>query len=937
MFRPVQFGKYYLTERIAVGGMAELFKAKLFGVSGFEKPMVVKQILPKYSRNAEFVKMFIDEAKIAVTLTHGNIVPVYELGRINGIYFIAMEYIHGKDLAEILETARSKGRPLSAEHAIFIAIEICKGLDYAHRRTDPEGSPLRVVHRDISPPNVLVSMEGDVKITDFGIAKASDKLGSTEAGVVKGTFGYMSPEQVRGLPLDYHTDIFSAGILLHEMLTGRRLFTGDSELEAIERVKAARIPAPSAVNSKLPSAIDPIVFKALAKDPADRFADANEFQLALSRFLFTAGKGATASSLSRYMHEVFDDEPHEEVPQIAETESPKSGLVLNEGELIAARPDFLEELTAVGGPPPHIFQQQTAEPVARRRPAMDVGAGASVAVNSTLALPSLAEQQFAEDDRTAVFKGARQPQRPEVPVLHFPPKQEKKPAPRLFGDFPSAEELASLADGLEEPEATAVASPQAAQAGAAPVARPAPPSPAAEPDAPEHLITIPSDEVELAAIPTEEVQLASPSQEIPDLMGLMTRPPTGAQSAMAARPASVSGTAQTISSGLASVIDQPQKKKVSGIVSATMRLFVEGLDDEVAYPLAGRESGAQASFGGLEHASGSLDDDSSIDEIPRTIKPTVLGWLIILVVVLGATSFVLYKKTNLFGRLASDEDASDTLRPEDIRKEVKKDQKRGTVVLTVKPAQAAVFRFVGEAPVSLERLDQGQSHLVRAERDGFRTVYQTITPKDLASGKAELKLSLSPIGTGSKEELPQVETTPPTGKLASARISSDPPMAMIWVLVGRGEKVELHDIDTSKSLDFKVILPGYQAGLAHISSVDFANKQLVATTVTLEKEGAATPTDGGAAAKPDVAKPDTAAVDAAVAAPDASVPAKVFKKVTLKVAPKPKPKIKVRHVPLPKGKKAPAVKKTKKVPVKGEKKGEKKPASKLPKLPDWAK
>ena len=265
MFRPTQFGKYYLTERIAVGGMAELFKAKLFGVSGFEKLLVVKQILPKYAKNAEFIKMFIDEAKIAVTLTHGNIVPVYELGRIDGVYFIAMEYVPGKDLADILETARAKSTPLTIEHAVYLTIEICKGLDYAHRRTDAEGNPLRVVHRDISPPNILVSYDGEVKITDFGIAKASHKLGSTEAGVVKGTFGYMSPEQVRGLPVNHKTDIFSAGILLHEMLTGRRLFVGESEYDAIERVKAAKVPAPSSVNPRVPAAIDPIVFKALAK------------------------------------------------------------------------------------------------------------------------------------------------------------------------------------------------------------------------------------------------------------------------------------------------------------------------------------------------------------------------------------------------------------------------------------------------------------------------------------------------------------------------------------------------------------------------------------------------------------------------------------------------------------------------------------------------
>lgn len=319
MFTPIQFGKYFLTERIAVGGMAELFKAKLFGVSGFEKPMVVKQILPKYSKNEAFINMFIDEAKIAVTLLHGNIVPVYELGRIDGVYFIAMEYVHGKDLADLMEEARRKKMPVSPEHAAFMVIEICKGLEHAHRRTDSQGNPAAVIHRDISPPNVMVSMEGEVKITDFGIAKAAHKLGSTEAGVVKGTFGYMSPEQVRGLPLDHRTDIFSAGILLHELLTGRRLFMGESEIDAIERVKETRVPAPSSVNRRIPAAIDPIIFKALAKDPADRFKDANEFQLALSRFLFTAGTGATAPVLGQYMKELFPGEERDKAEMAEDT------------------------------------------------------------------------------------------------------------------------------------------------------------------------------------------------------------------------------------------------------------------------------------------------------------------------------------------------------------------------------------------------------------------------------------------------------------------------------------------------------------------------------------------------------------------------------------------------------------------------------------------
>jgi hypothetical protein len=890
--------------------------------------MVVKQILPKYSRNAEFIKMFIDEAKIAVTLTHGNIVPVYELGRIDGIYFIAMEYIPGKDLADILETARKKSTPLTAEHAVYIAIEICKGLDYAHRRTDESGKPRRVVHRDISPPNVLLSMEGEVKITDFGIAKATHKLGNTEAGVVKGTFGYMSPEQVRGLPVDHRTDIFSAGILLHEMLTGRRLFTGDSELEAIERVKVAKVPAPSSINPKLPSAIDPIVFRALAKDHSDRFADANEFQLALSRFLFTSGKGASASTLSRYMHQLFDDDLIDQLPDFVEpgevepTDArPKSAIVEPAAQLFAARPEF-EEATVASRPPQggRSATEVPARPGGRAK--MDMGAGASLQINATLALPSLAEEArqvvpadgpFPEDERTEIFKNARPPQRPEVPVLRFPPKEKQdRAAPRLFadeaapsdGDLPSPEELATLADSLEDGEAA----PAARSRSKIPTPKPAASAP--------------------AAVPSQPKKAAAAASEMPDLIGLMSRPPTSEMPALgAAAPSSeLAPVAEVVVSGAQSssvaALDgedpsQRRKKRApSGIVSSTMRLFVEGLDDEEAYPLHGGNGQGELNDSSQLPAS----DTGAVDQVPRTLKPTVLGWLIILAVVLGAGGFVLYKKTNLFASRSSN-DRDDTLRPEDIRKEVKKEQKRGTLVLVVKPPEANVFRFVGETPTFVERLDQGQVHLLRVERDGYQTIYKTISSADLASEQNEVKVSLSPIGPGAKDDLPLPEQVgAATGKLGRVRVRSDPPTAMVWLHIGRGEKLEIKDLDTSKSVDFKVVLSGYQPEPVHVSSVDFANKDSYTTTVTLQREGASSQPASQAASQP-AAKPEPKTK------PEPEPKTKPEPEPKTKPAAMKKPIIRIR----PKGKKSP--KKTKKpVPAKAEKKTPSKA-----KLPDWAK
>jgi serine/threonine protein kinase len=288
--------------------MAEIYKAKIFGAAGFEKLMVVKQILPQYAQDPDFVKMFIDEAKIAVSLSHGNIVPIYELGKIEGVYFIAMEYIDGKNLGEILEHAQEMERQMPTELALFISMEICKGLDYAHRKTSPDGQLLHIIHRDISPQNILVSYDGEVKIVDFGIAKAIYSSQTTKAGVIKGKFGYMSPEQARGLPLDSRTDVFSAGILLFEMLTSSRLFSSDSEVETLENVKMAKVPSPSRLNSSIPPMLDKIIFKALAKDPDDRYQSADDFRKALAKFIYSQGWEVSQNGLARYMNDSFPAE-----------------------------------------------------------------------------------------------------------------------------------------------------------------------------------------------------------------------------------------------------------------------------------------------------------------------------------------------------------------------------------------------------------------------------------------------------------------------------------------------------------------------------------------------------------------------------------------------------------------------------------------------------
>lgn len=284
MFQPTTFGKYFLTRRIAVGGMAEIYAAKLYGADGFEKDLVIKLILPQYAKDPEFVQSFIAEAKIAVGLTHANIVAIYELGRVDGTYFISMEFVDGLDAFGILESARRHGLAMPVGCAARVVEEVAQGLDYAHRRRGPDGQPLGLVHRDLNPRNVLVSRDGDVKILDFGIAKTAPgvtDMPKTRAGVVKGTTGYMSPEQAVGHEIDARTDIYQAGLLLHELLTSQALFWRPDDEETRSRMREHLIVAPSVRRPEVPTSLDKVVLTALARDPNERYPTAGAFALAL--------------------------------------------------------------------------------------------------------------------------------------------------------------------------------------------------------------------------------------------------------------------------------------------------------------------------------------------------------------------------------------------------------------------------------------------------------------------------------------------------------------------------------------------------------------------------------------------------------------------------------------------------------------------------------
>jgi serine/threonine protein kinase len=300
-----QFGRYILLDRIAIGGMAEIFKAKAPGLGGFEKVLAIKRLHPRYSQDADFIEMLIDEARITVELAHSNIGQIFDLGKVDDHYFIAMEYIDGRDLYRALKRLRERRMQFPLDAAAYVAMEACAGLDYAHRKRDGRGRPLNIIHRDVSPQNVLLSMEGDVKIVDFGIAKAALRAYETESGIIKGKFYYMSPEQARGEHLDHRTDIFSLGIVLYEMLTGDLLYKDDDEVTLLSKVRRADIEPPSAMRPDLPTSLERIVMRALSRDREDRYPSAQHMQRDLARYLRDAGAVFNKARLGQLMRELY--------------------------------------------------------------------------------------------------------------------------------------------------------------------------------------------------------------------------------------------------------------------------------------------------------------------------------------------------------------------------------------------------------------------------------------------------------------------------------------------------------------------------------------------------------------------------------------------------------------------------------------------------------
>jgi serine/threonine-protein kinase len=316
---PVPFGSYVLLDRIAVGGMAEVFVA-VRPEERAPRLYAVKRILPTLSEDAEFVAMFLDEARLVVQLDHPGIQPVHELGKHGDAYYIALDYVAGRDLRAVLQRARSRGTRLPVPLAAHVGARVAEALDHAHRKRDAAGRPLHIVHRDVSPANVLLGYDGSVRVIDFGIAQAALRT-RREDTVLRGKFGYMSPEMARGAPVDRRSDVFALGVVLHEMLTGERLFGARSELAALEKVTAAEVRPPSEWNPAVPPGLDAIVLRALSRDPPDRHPWASELRRDLLPFAAAASPPADPPALARYMARAFPAELRAELERIERLES----------------------------------------------------------------------------------------------------------------------------------------------------------------------------------------------------------------------------------------------------------------------------------------------------------------------------------------------------------------------------------------------------------------------------------------------------------------------------------------------------------------------------------------------------------------------------------------------------------------------------------------
>lgn len=302
-----QFGRYTLLKRLGGGGMGEVYLARTEGLGGFEKLCVVKMLLPSLAEDDRFSHMFLDEARLAARLNHPNVSQVFDVGQVDDSLYMAMEHVSGDDLAGIQRRLGDAGLSMPPAFAARIVADAAAGLQHAHQLSDANGRLLGLIHRDVSPPNVIVTFDGEVKVIDFGLARAAGRLTHTKDGVLKGKYAYMSPEQVTGEELDHRSDVFALGVVLHELLTGERLFKRAGDTATLAAVAQCEVPLPSSRNREVPSELDQVVLGALTKDRERRFRDAQAFRFALEEWLRISREPSSSVHLSKFMHQLYRD------------------------------------------------------------------------------------------------------------------------------------------------------------------------------------------------------------------------------------------------------------------------------------------------------------------------------------------------------------------------------------------------------------------------------------------------------------------------------------------------------------------------------------------------------------------------------------------------------------------------------------------------------
>ena len=432
-------GRYELIQGVAVGGMAEIYLARTQGPQRFEKYVILKRILPHLAAEPSFVDMFLDEARLAASMSHSNIVQVHDFGEADGSYFFTMEYVHGEDVRAILKTCRKHGRRLSIGDTLTIISGAAAGLHYAHE-LEENGHPLGVVHRDVSPSNILVTFDGTVKVTDFGIAKATQRAVSTRSGTVKGKVSYMSPEQCEGAALDRRADVFALSIVLYELTTGHKLFGGENDLAIMRRIIDEDVRPPSTIVPDYPPALEAIVMRGLARSRDARHASTLELQTDLEQFCRSSGHVVSAPSLARTMIELFGKRPHpwtgQRQPSVISMDTSAADWDIDSKPTTLVPGNSATSMSAAAG-------EAGAVPVRSKRPLAMIGVAAICAVALGLAIFVKARGgDDAPGDTTPMATPAPSPpitppapsapppiEAEAEPILKLPPPQPTFPDP----------------------------------------------------------------------------------------------------------------------------------------------------------------------------------------------------------------------------------------------------------------------------------------------------------------------------------------------------------------------------------------------------------------------------------------------------------------------------------------------------------------------------